>query len=145
MRSSVETPWTTGESAANEERFRMLATRRRGAQARHVRVLQRVSCQLDGSPLRKKCVQGGGLELKCAAFLLSSTSARPLPTMRVCAARPWRRSRRSGTAVNCVPWECSVACSTETALRWDAAFQTMVGPSGRAVMDVHVEAYKKTD
>jgi asparagine synthase (glutamine-hydrolysing) len=46
------------------------------------------------------------------------------------------------TAINCVPWERSVACSTETALKWDAAFQKMVDPSGRAVMDVHAEAYK---
>ena len=46
------------------------------------------------------------------------------------------------TSVNCVPWERSVACSTETALKWDAAFQNMVDPSGRAVMDVHDEAYK---
>jgi asparagine synthase (glutamine-hydrolysing) len=49
----------------------------------------------------------------------------------------------SATAVGCVPWERSVACSTETALKWDAAFQHMVDPSGRAVMDVHVEAYKQ--
>jgi len=41
------------------------------------------------------------------------------------------------TAINCVPWERSVACSTEIALKWDAAFQKMVDPSGRAV-DVHV-------
>jgi asparagine synthase (glutamine-hydrolysing) len=46
------------------------------------------------------------------------------------------------TAINCVPWERSVACSTETALKWDAAFQKMVDPSGRAVMDVHDQAYK---
>ena len=46
------------------------------------------------------------------------------------------------TAINCVPWERSVACSTETALKWDAAFQNMVDPSGRAVMDVHDQAYK---
>ena len=45
------------------------------------------------------------------------------------------------TAINCVPWERSVACSTETALKWDAAFQNMVDPSGRAVMDVHDESY----
>jgi len=48
----------------------------------------------------------------------------------------------SATAINCVPWERSVACSTEIALKWDAAFQKMVDPSGRAVMDVHDEAYK---
>ncbi len=45
------------------------------------------------------------------------------------------------TAVNCVPWERSVACSTETALKWDAAFQNLVDPSGRAVTDVHAEGY----
>lgn len=48
----------------------------------------------------------------------------------------------SATAVNCVPWERSVACSTETALRWDAAFAKMTDPSGRAVMDVHDAGYK---
>jgi len=47
----------------------------------------------------------------------------------------------SATAVNCVPFERSVACSTETALKWDAAFQNMVDPSGRAVMDIHTEGY----
>jgi len=45
------------------------------------------------------------------------------------------------TAINCVPFERSVACSTETALKWDAAFQNMVDPSGRAVMGVHDLAY----
>ncbi|MDQ8155001.1 MAG: asparagine synthase B [Gemmatimonadota bacterium] len=47
----------------------------------------------------------------------------------------------SATAVNCVPWERSVACSTETALKWDAAFAKMTDPSGRAVMDVHDDGY----
>jgi asparagine synthase (glutamine-hydrolysing) len=41
------------------------------------------------------------------------------------------------TAINCVPWERSIACSTEIALQWDAAFQKMVDPSGRSVADVH--------
>jgi asparagine synthase (glutamine-hydrolysing) len=45
------------------------------------------------------------------------------------------------TAINCVPHERSVACSTPTALKWDAAFQNMVDPSGRAVTDVHAEGY----
>jgi asparagine synthase (glutamine-hydrolysing) len=45
------------------------------------------------------------------------------------------------TAVNCVPFERSVACSTETALKWDAAFQNLVDPSGRAVTDVHALGY----
>ncbi|MHC4846760.1 MAG: asparagine synthase B [Planctomycetota bacterium] len=48
----------------------------------------------------------------------------------------------SGTVVNCVPWERSVACSTETALKWDAAFENNVDPSGRAVTDVHTEGYE---
>jgi len=43
----------------------------------------------------------------------------------------------SATAVHCVPFERSVACSTETALRWDASLANRVDPSGRAVMDVH--------
>jgi len=49
---------------------------------------------------------------------------------------PW------ATAINCVPWERSIACSTETALKWDAAFQNNVDPSGRAIMDVHADAYE---
>jgi asparagine synthase (glutamine-hydrolysing) len=49
----------------------------------------------------------------------------------------------NATAINCVPWERSVACSTETALKWDAAFQQMLDPSGRAVMDVHSEGYRQ--
>ncbi len=47
----------------------------------------------------------------------------------------------SATAVNCVPFERSVACSTATALLWDEAFQKMADPSGRAVMDVHADGY----
>ena len=47
----------------------------------------------------------------------------------------------SATAVHCVPWERSVACSTETALRWDAAFAQMTDPSGRAVRDIHAAGY----
>lgn len=46
----------------------------------------------------------------------------------------------SATAVNCVPFERSVACSTETALRWDASFANQADPSGRAVIDVHDHA-----
>jgi asparagine synthase (glutamine-hydrolysing) len=45
----------------------------------------------------------------------------------------------SPTAVACVPFERSVACSTATALAWDAAFQSGADPSGRAVLDVHGE------
>jgi asparagine synthase (glutamine-hydrolysing) len=49
----------------------------------------------------------------------------------------------SATAVNCVPHEKSVACSTPTALEWDASFKAMADPSGRAVSGVHNDAYKK--
>lgn len=44
------------------------------------------------------------------------------------------------SAVACVPFEKSVACSTETALAWDAAFQAQQDPSGRAVAGVHENA-----
>ncbi|MCR4860625.1 MAG: asparagine synthase B, partial [Bacteroidales bacterium] len=47
----------------------------------------------------------------------------------------------SNSAALSVPSEASVACSTETALAWDAAFQHMNDPSGRAVAGVHQEAY----
>jgi asparagine synthase (glutamine-hydrolysing) len=49
----------------------------------------------------------------------------------------------SAAAAACVPFERSVACSTETALRWDAAFARMTDPSGRAVVDVHEVGYKE--
>ncbi len=44
-------------------------------------------------------------------------------------------------AVRCVPHWKSVACSTPTALEWDAKFKNMADPSGRAVIDVHKQAY----
>ena len=42
----------------------------------------------------------------------------------------------------CVPGGPSVACSTPTAIKWDAAFAQMADPSGRAVKDVHKDSYK---
>ena len=47
----------------------------------------------------------------------------------------------SDTAALCVPQEPSVACSTKIALEWDEAFKNMNDPSGRAVANVHDEAY----
>ncbi|POS01685.1 asparagine synthase (glutamine-hydrolysing) [Flavobacterium croceum DSM 17960] len=47
----------------------------------------------------------------------------------------------SDTAALCVPQEASVACSTQKALEWDEAFKNMNDPSGRAVANVHEEAY----
>jgi len=50
----------------------------------------------------------------------------------------------SDTAALCVPQEASVACSTKTALEWDESFRNMNDPSGRAVANVHTEAYVKS-
>ena len=47
----------------------------------------------------------------------------------------------SESAARSVPSEASVACSTAIALEWDAAFQGMNDPSGRAVKGVHKQAY----
>ena len=47
----------------------------------------------------------------------------------------------SDAAARSVPQEPSVACSTQTALEWDASFKNMNDPSGRAVAAVHEEAY----
>jgi len=49
----------------------------------------------------------------------------------------------SDAAALCVPQEASVACSTQIALEWDEAFKNMNDPSGRAVAQVHEEAYVK--
>ena len=49
----------------------------------------------------------------------------------------------SDTAALCVPQEASVACSTKIALEWDESFKNMNDPSGRAVANVHDDAYKK--
>jgi len=47
----------------------------------------------------------------------------------------------SDAAALCVPQEASVACSTQIALEWDEAFKNMNDPSGRAVANVHEDAY----
>ena len=49
----------------------------------------------------------------------------------------------SDAAASSVPQEASVACSTATALEWDEAFKNMNDPSGRAIANVHDEAYVK--
>ena len=48
----------------------------------------------------------------------------------------------SASAASTVPGGKSVACSTEKALEWDARLQNVVDPSGRAVTDVHTDAYR---
>jgi asparagine synthase (glutamine-hydrolysing) len=47
----------------------------------------------------------------------------------------------SDSAAACVPSVPSVACSTPEALAWDSAFQKINDPSGRAVKNVHNQAY----
>jgi asparagine synthase (glutamine-hydrolysing) len=47
----------------------------------------------------------------------------------------------SDTAALCVPQEPSVACSTKIALEWDESFKNMNEPSGRAIANVHTDAY----
>ncbi|MDR0748479.1 MAG: asparagine synthase B [Tannerellaceae bacterium] len=47
----------------------------------------------------------------------------------------------SASAASSVPSEPSVACSSATALEWDASFKNRIDPSGRAVKAVHEKAY----
>ena len=49
------------------------------------------------------------------------------------------------SAAKCVPEGPSVACSTPTAIAWDAAFAKLIDPSGRAVTDVHKDGYKEDE
>ena len=49
----------------------------------------------------------------------------------------------SDAAAWSVPQEASVACSTKIALEWDETFKNMNDPSGRAVANVHTDAYGK--
>jgi len=48
----------------------------------------------------------------------------------------------SDSAAACVPSVPSVACSTPEALAWDEDLKKMNDPSGRAMKDIHKEAYK---
>ncbi|WP_257656673.1 asparagine synthase B [Parapedobacter lycopersici] len=50
----------------------------------------------------------------------------------------------SDAAALTVPSVKSVACSTPEALAWDASFQNLNDPSGRAVAAVHNESYEKS-
>jgi len=45
------------------------------------------------------------------------------------------------SAADTVGWQDSIACSTATALKWDAAFQGRADASGRCVAGVHVAEY----
>jgi len=48
----------------------------------------------------------------------------------------------SDSAASCVPSVPSVACSTPEALAWDASMTNVNDPSGRAMKNVHNDAYK---
>jgi asparagine synthase (glutamine-hydrolysing) len=47
------------------------------------------------------------------------------------------------TAVDLVPDGPSIACSSPTAVKWDAAWASMADPSGRSVAGVHEDAVKQ--
>ena len=47
----------------------------------------------------------------------------------------------SDAAALCVPQEPSVACSTKVALEWDESFKNQNEPSGRAIKNIHEDAY----
>jgi asparagine synthase (glutamine-hydrolysing) len=47
----------------------------------------------------------------------------------------------SQTAIDTVPFDPSIACSTSKALEWDKAFRESADPSGRAVKNVHKDSY----
>ena len=49
----------------------------------------------------------------------------------------------SASASQTVPSVPSVACSTAVALEWDESFKNSLDPSGRAVKEVHAEAFDK--
>ncbi|WP_420804854.1 asparagine synthase-related protein [Salinivibrio socompensis] len=44
-------------------------------------------------------------------------------------------------AAKCVPGGPSIACSSAAAIEWDASFKNQADPSGRAVRNVHRDAY----
>ncbi|MBW2960402.1 asparagine synthase B [Mesonia aestuariivivens] len=51
----------------------------------------------------------------------------------------------SDAAALSVPSVPSIACSTPTALEWDESFKNMNDPSGRAVANIHSDAYQKNE
>jgi len=48
---------------------------------------------------------------------------------------------RNANSIRTVEWQDSIACSSATALKWDASFQNRADASGRSVQGVHVSAY----
>ena len=55
--------------------------------------------------------------------------------------RIFERHFPGDASVGCIPEGPSIACSTPTAIAWDAAFAHAADPSGRAVRGIHAGAY----
>jgi len=49
------------------------------------------------------------------------------------------------SALECVPCGPSIACSTPTAILWDAAFRNNADPSGRSILGVHASGKQQLD
>lgn len=49
----------------------------------------------------------------------------------------------NASSIRTVEWQDSIACSSETALKWDASFQGRADASGRSVKCVHNAAYQE--
>merc|ERR1712066_60389 len=48
---------------------------------------------------------------------------------------------QNANSIRTVEWQDSIACSSATALKWDASFQNRADASGRSVQGVHQSAY----
>ena len=96
------------------------------------RVLQGVYAVTAGPLTREMILNAAWLYGGPQAILSHDTAAEEWGMRRIDADKPVHVT---------VPYGKSVACSTPTALEWDAKFKEMADPSGRAVMDVHQQSY----
>jgi len=48
---------------------------------------------------------------------------------------------RTDDCVKTVPFNKSIACSTQAALEWDESFKKLADESGRAILGVHQNSY----
>ena len=70
----------------------------------------------------------------------ASRTTRRRRRRRTSTARSSSRTSRARRPRRCVPGGPSIACSTPTAIAWDASFAGNADPSGRAVLGVHQHA-----
>lgn len=87
--------------------------------------------------LAEREVQDGELERAHFRFPINT----PLTKEAYFYRSIFERHFPSEAAVRCVPQGPSVACSTPTAIAWDASFANNADPSGRAVRGVHNASY----